>query len=37
MVLVEETAPTKLLRVAERALAFRKAQEESLGHDHSGV
>ena len=33
---IKETAPQKLLRVAERALAFRKQQEDSLGHDQNG-
>lgn len=33
---IKETAPQKLLRVAERALAFRRAQEELLGHDQHG-
>jgi len=33
---IKETAPQKLLRVAERALAFRRAQEDLLGHDQNG-
>ena len=33
---IKETAPQKLLRVAERALAFRRAQEQLLGHDQHG-
>lgn len=32
---IKDTAPQKLLRMAERALAFRRAQEEALG-DHNG-
>eukprot|EP00913_Durusdinium_trenchii_P019152 g17999.t1 len=34
---IKETAPQKLLRMAERALAFRQAQEEALGHDQNGA
>ncbi|CAE8714205.1 unnamed protein product [Polarella glacialis] len=33
---IKDTAPQKLLRMAERALSFRKAQEEDLGHDAHG-
>ncbi|OLP86323.1 Aminoacylase-1 [Symbiodinium microadriaticum] len=33
---IKNTAPQKLLRFAERALAFRKAQEDSLGHGSNG-
>ncbi|CAJ1380270.1 unnamed protein product [Effrenium voratum] len=33
---IKDTAPQKLMRMAERALAFRRAQEDALGHDQNG-